>query len=728
MKTYLLIISILFYVSITMAQKIEKEYYPNGNIKSEGQVLDSGEKQGERKYFHENGKLKSNGKYEKGVKQGMWHQNYDKIMIKSIGNYIDGEKDGKWMWLHDNGKTKSVGIYKSGKKHGEWKEYNRYGELYLKENYIDNLLHGEFILYYENGKYKENGRYSRGIKQGEWKEYYENGQLESIGHFNIFPEGKWKYYYENGQLKSIGEYENGKRQGKWKEYYKNGKLYVTENYIDGSLHGDFILYHKNGKVKINGHYYNNEREGKWILYLDNGTIKEQGRYASNQRHGKWISNYDNGSIKSEGYYNMGQKDSYWRWFFRNGKIERKGELADGKRTGIWELYDTTGNLLQKGSYIDDSGEGTMEYPLLELLENEKNEQIDSLKNEAKNLFDLAIRTEHDLNIIKTKYNLIKERKDKIEKEFGGITTLLYVLAALLVLVLFLMFWSFVQRRKIKKAYKKLDIQHKELVATQEQLIHSERSAALSDMAIGLAHDLKTPLSTAMLGTENIESLIGELKEILNSNENEDSKLEEINELDQLFTEVGQSIHNDMTSIVGFINSFYEISSDQVKGEEKNIEMVSYINQKIMTILSPKIKKYNVSYSYSGTQSLYTIVQPANISRIIQNLINNTLQHGFSDAFTPDEGRKISMHIEDANNTLKLTYQDNGKGIEKDILPRIYDMYYTTHQKSISGMGMYIVKKLVEESLQGTINCESSPGNGVKFLIQFPINKVADPNL
>ena len=71
----------------------------------------------------------------------------------------------------------------------------------------------------------------------------------------------------------------------------------------------------------------------------------------------------------------------------------------------------------------------------------------------------------------------------------------------------------------------------------------------------------------------------------------------------------------------------------------------------------------------------------------------------------------------------MKYSDNGKGIKKEDLPRIFDPYFTTkRKKGGSGLGLHIVHNIVSQTLGGKIQCRSGVGKGVVFLIKIPVEK------
>lgn len=100
--------------------------------------------------------------------------------------------------------------------------------------------------------------------------------------------------------------------------------------------------------------------------------------------------------------------------------------------------------------------------------------------------------------------------------------------------------------------------------------------------------------------------------------------------------------------------------------------------------------------------------------ILKNLIENSLI--FSD-ISRDITVKVSARKK--RSSIYLCVEDNGEGIESDIRPRIFDLFYRGSQKSKgNGLGLYLVKKAVEK-LNGSIELESEVNKCTKFTIILP---------
>jgi antitoxin component YwqK of YwqJK toxin-antitoxin module len=167
---------------------IVKNYYKNGNIKSEAQYTNEGKENGLFKFYYENGKT------------------------KQIDSYLNGLPHGEVIVYYENGKTKQI------------------------VNYLNGLLHGELISYYENEKIKFTNYYKNGKANGIQVEYYPNGNKSRVAYFidNIL-NGLIQEFYENGKLKIEANYLNGNLHGKYIEYDENGNKKVEKNYNNGNL-------------------------------------------------------------------------------------------------------------------------------------------------------------------------------------------------------------------------------------------------------------------------------------------------------------------------------------------------------------------------------------------------------------------------------------------------------------------------------------------------------------
>jgi signal transduction histidine kinase/DNA-binding NarL/FixJ family response regulator len=106
--------------------------------------------------------------------------------------------------------------------------------------------------------------------------------------------------------------------------------------------------------------------------------------------------------------------------------------------------------------------------------------------------------------------------------------------------------------------------------------------------------------------------------------------------------------------------------------------------------------------------------PGAFEQIFSNLFSNALAH-----VKPDSKPVIRVGCAINNGTAVITVSDNGKGIDPEFVPKVFESTFTTNRKEHFGLGLAIVKKLVEAH-GGTVRPESGgPGKGASFIITIP---------
>ncbi|MDD2698519.1 MAG: CBS domain-containing protein [Arcobacteraceae bacterium] len=107
-----------------------------------------------------------------------------------------------------------------------------------------------------------------------------------------------------------------------------------------------------------------------------------------------------------------------------------------------------------------------------------------------------------------------------------------------------------------------------------------------------------------------------------------------------------------------------------------------------------------------------------LEQVIINIVNNSkdvlLEQQRTDGW-------IKVHLTTLDNSALLTIEDNGGGISDDVMPHIFDEYFTTkNSDNGTGLGLYMSYRIITESLQGQIYAKNSE-NGAKFFIELPLN-------
>ncbi|TPN81688.1 toxin-antitoxin system YwqK family antitoxin [Aquimarina algicola] len=218
---------------VTETKNIEyfKDYYPSGNLKTEGQLIDK-EKTGKWISYYENGEQQAIENYKEGLLDGYQKSDYSQVLYME-GYCKNGLKIGTWKSYFKESKIlKYLKHYDDeGKATGEWKSYYDSGEIASIENNLNNKANGKQIEYYKNGNIMKVGEKLDGKKNGIWKYYFDDGTLRCEREFkNDIDDGKYVEYFRNGKMYKTGTKQNSKKIGTWKTYDKQGNIVETISY------------------------------------------------------------------------------------------------------------------------------------------------------------------------------------------------------------------------------------------------------------------------------------------------------------------------------------------------------------------------------------------------------------------------------------------------------------------------------------------------------------------
>ncbi|WP_420581019.1 sensor histidine kinase [Reichenbachiella sp.] len=150
--------------------------------------------------------------------------------------------------------------------------------------------------------------------------------------------------------------------------------------------------------------------------------------------------------------------------------------------------------------------------------------------------------------------------------------------------------------------------------------------------------------------------------------------------------------------------------------------VNCVKVDFASVIDESFKHLNYMPGCSTLLKLINIDDHANLfsddrrlSIIFNNLISNAIKYQKPDI----EDSYVNIEAEITPSELKVEIEDNGVGIEEKYLGQIFDMFYRASPEAKgSGLGLYIVQETLEK-LQGTIEVESTYGEGTKFTVTIP---------
>lgn len=252
-----------------------------------------------------------------------------------------------------------------------------------------------------------------------------------------------------------------------------------------------------------------------------------------------------------------------------------------------------------------------------------------------------------------------------------------------------------------------------LKTTQEQLIESEKMAALGNLVAGVAHEINTPIGNSVTAASTLAEETSLFNTAVTTGQLKRSSLN--NYLD-LATEASEIILNNLQRAGELIQSFKQVAVDRTSLESRTFAIKSYLSEILIT-LEPQLKKTPHQVTITGDDTIFVHSYPGAFAQIITNLITNSITH----AYPTNKTGYIQLDIQ-RKEQIVIQYQDDGCGIPEQYLAKIFEPFFTTSRDcGGSGLGMHIVYNLVTQKLKGTIKVTSQVNLGTIFIITIPLS-------
>ncbi len=295
----------------------------------------------------------------------------------------------------------------------------------------------------------------------------------------------------------------------------------------------------------------------------------------------------------------------------------------------------------------------------------------------------------------------------------GISILFFVINISAVsLIIFSLFYYFVgSERKYRDSLHE-NLEH--LKNTQEQLIESEKMSALGGLVAGVAHEVNTPLGISITAASIFQTKIKGLEKAI-----EDNTLSK-KDLDDFIADMKDAddiLIKNLDRAALLIKNFKKISVDQSSEEIRDFELNAYIEEIISTFRS-ELRNHKITLDLElCSEHIDMNSYPGAISQLIINLLQNATIHAFDE---DSQDKKITIKTEYLGDYTVIYCSDNGKGIEKKVVDKVFEPFVTTKRnKGGTGLGLNITYNLVTQHLGGNIKIDTKVKQGACFIVTLP---------
>jgi PAS domain S-box-containing protein len=279
----------------------------------------------------------------------------------------------------------------------------------------------------------------------------------------------------------------------------------------------------------------------------------------------------------------------------------------------------------------------------------------------------------------------------------------------------------------------------ELQKTQSHLIQSEKMSSLGEMVAGVAHEINNPVNFIHGNLNHVKNYSRDLIALTQRYHQELKQpspelVEFLEEVDlpfllEDFPKILDSMKTGTQRIREIVLTLRNFSRLD-EAEMKDVNIHDGIDSTIL-ILQNKIKSTDIRpdiqlvKQYGDLPQVYCYASQLN--QVFMNILANAI-----DALDAAYPSYIQRGIRDyrpaitigtqitAQNTVQVTVQDNGPGIPADVQARLFDPFFTTKPVGQgTGLGLSISYQIIVDKHQGTLTCDSVPGEGTTFTIDLP---------
>ncbi|MDZ4278215.1 MAG: response regulator, partial [Dehalococcoidia bacterium] len=228
---------------------------------------------------------------------------------------------------------------------------------------------------------------------------------------------------------------------------------------------------------------------------------------------------------------------------------------------------------------------------------------------------------------------------------------------------------------------------------QERLLQSEKMVSVGQLVSGVAHELNNPL-TGITG----------FAQLLLARELDESTKRDV-----------ETIHTEAERAAKIVQNL--LSFARRKRAEKELANLNVLLERVLELRVYDLRVKNIDLELDLDPKLpETMVDANQIQQVFFNVIINAEQ----SMLAANGAGKLKVRSRRQDDVLRLSFQDDGPGMEAETLRRIFDPFFTTKETGEgTGLGLTISYGIIDEHA-GRIWAESQPGRGSTFIIELPV--------
>jgi signal transduction histidine kinase len=253
--------------------------------------------------------------------------------------------------------------------------------------------------------------------------------------------------------------------------------------------------------------------------------------------------------------------------------------------------------------------------------------------------------------------------------------------------------------RVEAAQQKLIVENEKKLQLERALRHSEKLAALGQLASRLAHEIGTPLNVIQ----------GRAEQLLQQ--------EGLAEKERNFIQV---IIGQIERISGFLRQLLTLA----RRPEPQLRSISLndVLRRVSDVIGDRAASPNVALVLElSTEEPMILGDPEQLEQVFLNLSVNAIQAVEAAGTVTLSTNLVSNGPPPGVERVEVVVADTGPGVHPDDLPRLFEPFFTTKGLGGNGLGLAISREIILNH-QGEIRVESEPSRGARFIVSLPRRK------
>ena len=256
------------------------------------------------------------------------------------------------------------------------------------------------------------------------------------------------------------------------------------------------------------------------------------------------------------------------------------------------------------------------------------------------------------------------------------------------------------QKELQKHVVSLEAANAEIIETRNEMVRTEKLASVGRLAAGLAHEIGNPISV-------VQGYLGLLSQTdLNDGERKEFALRSEKELARIDQLVRQLLDYSRVNT----------------GEQSEVSMHDLLDAMVAMLRSqPSMRDISFQFSFAAAEDT-VLADPNQVQQVLLNCFFNA-----ADALHVESSSSKLIKIEtenivdeDGSKKIRISLQDNGTGMNEDILANVFDPFFTTKEPGKgTGLGLSVAHSLIE-GMGGTMRLESKSGAGTVVIFVLPL--------